>query len=287
MMRSIIRYCFICVFLFKGFQGKTEIPFSTAYADSIFNAGNYPLAALEYERIYFISDNLPEKSDALLKKSYCYKNLLQFDKATSTLNRIDLNDLSDSLQFLIRYEKALNSFLGGNYYDAQVFLFEIHHYTKDTVLPAKCLFLEILTENELQNWDEADSLFRLYLSVNDIIMDSSGLNAMLKRPNLLNQKTAKIISYFIPGSGQMMSGHIFRGMTSIIFQGSSAAFTYLSIKNGFYVSGFTIGLSIFQMFYTGGARYAYYLAEKKNVEKISKHNKKIRDFVLAFENTRK
>jgi hypothetical protein len=286
-MRSIIRYCLICVFLCKGFQGRTEIPSSTAYADSIYNAGNYSLAALEYERIFFSTEDVGEQSTALLKKSYCLKNLSQYDNANSTLNRINTNVLSDSLQFAVRYEKALDSFLGGNYYDAQGFLFEINLYIKDTILKEKCLFLEILTENELLNWDKADSLFNQYLLVNKIIIDSAELKAMLKRPKLLNPKTAKIISYIIPGSGQIMSGHICRGLTSIVFEGSAAAFTYLSIKNGFYISGFTTGLGIFQMFYLGGTRYAYYLANQKNKKKIQAHNKKIRDFILAFESIKK
>jgi hypothetical protein len=286
MKRSIIAYCFICAFLCKGFSGKTENPSQIAYPDSIFSAGNYSFAAMEYERIFFSSESSTEKTVALLKKSFCYKNLLQYGKANTTLERINTDSLSDSLQYAVRYEKALNSFLGESYYNAQGFLYEIRLYTKNTELISKSLYLEILTENELRNWDKADSLLMCYLAINKTNIDSSELNVMLSRPKLLNPKTAKILSYIIPGSGQMMSGHVFRGLTSIVFQGSAAAFTYLSIKNGFYVSGFTTGLGIFEMLYSGGARYAYKLVLKKNSDKINSHNQKIRDFVLMQESLR-
>lgn len=281
----MIRYCLICVFLCTGFSGKTEIPVSIYYADSIFNTGNYSLAAMEYERVYFLSENDSEKTEALLKKSYCYKGLSQYSNATSVLNRIELGSLSDSLMYTIRYEKALNSFLAGNYSQAELFLYEIHYYVNKTSLLKKCLFLEILTKNELMEWDEADSLFQQYLSLHNITIDSAELKALLTRPKLINPSTTKIMSLIIPGSGQMMSGHIFRGLTSIVFEGGSAAFTYLSIKNGFYFSGLTTGIGMFQMFYLGGARYASHLAEKKNAEKISEHNKAIRDFILTKESS--
>jgi len=279
----IIRYCLICVFLCKGFQAKTEIPLGIAYADSIFNAGNYAIAAMEYEKIFFFSENSEERSIALLKKSYCYKSLSRFDKATATLNRIDIGRLPDSVQFSVRYEKAINSFLSDNYTDAENYLAEINYYTPDSSLKAECLFLEILTKNELQKWNEADSLIYLYLSTNNIKIDSSELKSLLKKPKLRNPNTAKFISYIIPGSGQIASGHVFKGLSSLIFFSSSAMFTVLSIESGFYISGLTTGLVISDMFYFGGARHASFLVNKKNTTKKNAYNKQIRNFLLKTE----
>ncbi len=216
----------------------------------------------------------------MLKKSSCFKRLNEFGKASETLQRISFNELSDSLQYQVRYEHALSLLLQKKYDEAELQYIDINFYTHNESLRNQSLFLGIIIKNELRKWQEADSLFIEYIKFNNINIDSVKISELLKKPKLLNPKTAKIISYFIPGSGQIYSGHVFRGLTSIAFQGSFFTFTFLSIKNGFYFSAATTGFGIFQLIYIGGARYAYYLAEKKNAKKIETYNKKIRDFLF-------
>jgi hypothetical protein len=225
------------------------------------------------------------RCEALLKKSYCYKSLGDYEKGAQTLQRINLSFLSDSLQYKVRYEHALDCFLAGKYGDADELLMQINYYTKNKDLTNKSLYLDILNKNELQEWDAADSMFYVYIKLKNIAIDSNTIHDLLKRPRLLNPKTAAIISYIVPGSGQMYSGHVLRGLSSIILQGGAGTYTYFCIKDGFYISGVLIGFDIFQMLYFGGADYAYYLTDKKNTDKIMLHNRKIREFILKQENT--
>ncbi len=241
------------------------------------------MAALEYERIFYSSQNTFSKCEALLKKSYCYKSLNAFTKGAQTLQRIELSDMPDSIQYNVRYEHALDCFLSGNYEETENLFMQINYYTKKQNLINKCLYLDILNKNELQKWDEADSLFYIYIKAKNISIDSNSIHDLLQKPKLLNPKTAKTISYIIPGAGQMYAGHIFRGISSIIMQGGFATYTFYSLKNNFYLSGILTGFGIFQMLYFGGARYAYYLAEKENTKKIMLYNRKIKEFILKQE----
>jgi hypothetical protein len=271
------------VFLCRSLLAFTSNPVNSGYADSLYNSSNFQLAALEYERVFYSAQDNVLKCEALLKKSYCYKSSGDYVKGAQTLQRIGLSDLPDSTQFNVRYEHALDCFLAGNYQEADDMLMQIDFYTKEKSLINKCIYLDILNKDELQKWDEADSSFYIYLKTKNISIDSATVHDLLKKPKLLNPKTAGIISYIIPGSGQMYSGHIFRGISSMIFEGGFGVYTYYSLKNGFYLSGLLTGLSVLQMLYFGGARYAHYLAEKENAKKIELYNSKIREFILKQE----
>lgn len=275
------RYFLICVFLFGSFSGKADSPMN--HADSLYNASSYSCAALEYEWVNFTATDNTTRAVALLKKSYCYKKLGNFLTALSTVKRIQYDDLDDSLLFRLRYEHALLAYLCGNYNEADIYLSEIGFYYNDSIANS-ILYLDILNQYEMQQWHDADSLFQKYIMLNSEFIDSSGLQQIAHRPELLNPKTAKIISLIIPGSGQIYGGKIIRGLTSIIFQGAFALYTYINIREGFYLTAFTSSFGEWFMFYTGGARYAEFLTEKENASRINQYNKSVKSFILQTEN---
>jgi tetratricopeptide (TPR) repeat protein len=282
-MRSITRYCLICVFLCRSISAITANTSGWETADSLYAIRSFKLAALEYERLFYASHDDLEQCNALLYKSYCYKLSGDYEKAAQTLQRINLSFVADSVQYNVRYEHALDCFLAGKYEDADELLMQLNYYTRNKQLADECLYLDILNKNELHEWDAADSMFYIYIKLKNIAIDSNAVHELLKRPHLLNPKFAEIISYIVPGSGQMYSGHVLRGLSSILLQGGMGALTYFSIEDGFYISGLLIGFTVFQMLYFGGANYAYYLADKKNADKIMQHNRRIREFILREE----
>ncbi len=252
-------------------------------ADSLYAAGNFTLAALEYERIFYGTLDDLTRCDALLKKSYCYKSTGDYEKAAQTLQRINLSYLPDSVQYNVRYEHALDCYLAGKYDDADELLMQINYYTKNRELANRSLYLDILNKDELHEWDAADSMVYVYIKQKNIAIDSNAIHELLKRPRMKNIKTAEIISFIVPGSGQVYSGHVLRGISSLLLLGGTGAFTYFCIKDGFYITGVMIGFTVFQMFYFGGASYACYLSDKKNTDRIMLHNSRIREFILKQE----
>jgi len=242
---------------------------------------------LEYERIYFVSTESEGRSLALLKKSYCQKKLGNYESAISSLARAENEKTSDSLKYLINKEHAMLYFLNDDYSNAELMLNQLDQQVTDTIKQYDYLYLKIIVLNELMKWDESSVLLKKYFCYKNIILDEQNRKALFNQPKQLNPKTAKIMSYFIPGSGQMYSGHIFRGLTSIGFQGSSLLYTILAIQNKFYLTGVFTGFGLMQMFYFGGARYAAFLVNKENAQKITTYNKRIRDFVLSVESISK
>lgn len=284
----MIRYCLIFAFLCKSYTSRCDtIAGNFNFADSLFSVGQFEIASLEYERIYFVSTESEGRSLALLKKSYCQKKLGNYESAISSLARAENEKTSDSLKYLINKEHAMLYFLNDDYSNAELMLNQLDQQVTDTIKQYDYLYLKIIVLNELMKWDESSVLLKKYFCYKNIILDEQNRKALFNQPKQLNPKTAKIMSYFIPGSGQMYSGHIFRGLTSIGFQGSSLLYTILAIQNKFYLTGVFTGFGLMQMFYFGGARYAAFLVNKENAQKITTYNKRIRDFVLSVESISK
>lgn len=279
-MKSIVRFCLIWIFLCNVFSVNAQRINIFSYPDSLYYVGCFKLAAAEYERIFFISNDTDTKNLALLKKSYCSKQDQQFGIAANTLKRINFNKITDSIYVIVAYEYALNSFLNEDYNETLLQLNQLDNKYINSSYESNCLILKIITCNELRKWDDAHNSLNKYLNINNLKMDSLIKNELLFTPKLYNEKLAKTISFIIPGSGQIYTGHWGRGLSSLLLNGAFATYTYVSFVNGFYLSGVFSGFSPFRMFWTGGANYAEYLAKQKNKERISQHNKKVKNFIL-------
>lgn len=287
-MKSTIKYCLIFIFLCKSFTTRCDtIVSGFNYADSLFNSGKFESAALEYERIYFVSSESQVKSLALLKKSYCLKKTGNFESALNALNRSENEKPSDSLMYIINQEHALISFLNNDYTRAELILNQLDQESSDSLKQYDYMYLKIIVLNELLKWDESSLLLKKYFGHRNIILDSQTENSLFSQPRLLSSKTAKILSYLIPGSGQIYSGHVLRGITSLGLQGSALIYAIIALQKSFYLSAIFTGFGLFQMFYLGGVRYSVYLVDKENAKKIFEYNKRIRDFVLSIENIKK
>jgi tetratricopeptide (TPR) repeat protein len=279
MRRSTVRSFLILLFLCNGYSVNAQFAALFAYPDSLFGCGNFALAAAEYERIYFVSTDAEIRNEALLKKSYCYKQNKNFEKAANTLKRIDFTKATDTLYKSVSYEYALNTYLNGDYSECMLQLDEMKKKGWDT-LNNDYLLLRIIVLNEMKRWEESSNSLKNYITVNSIKPNPSDSVELFKKPRLKNEKFAKDISYLIPGSGQIYAGHWGRGMSSLLLSSAFVAYTYVSFVNGFYISGVFSGFSTFRSFWTGGAKYAEYLAKEKNKERIAKHNNKVKDFIL-------
>jgi len=280
----MIRYCLICILLCKSFTSNADTIVSNfKTADSLYLSGNYNKAALAYERIIFLSSSDYERSNALLFKSYCYKKEQLYNDALKTLQRCNSLNTDDSIRYTLNKERALIAFLSGNYPDAESTLNLLDHSITDSSKHYEYLYLEILVLNELQQWGEAAELLKKYMHHKNLDTESEENKYLFMQPKLLNSKTAKTLSFILPGSGQIYSGKLFRGLSSTILNGSAITYSMLSVEKGFYLSGIFTGFNLFMMFYTGGSRYAEYIANKENAKRVAAYNKKIRDFILTQE----
>jgi TM2 domain-containing membrane protein YozV len=289
------RFCLICKFLSVLFlisnESRTQ---ARQMADSLMKGHEYALAAVYYEKALFdqnqqvdtvISENFRLLTNTLLnQKIQCQKALRTFEDAWQTAQRFDLNEPNDTLQFKLRYEGALCGYLSQRYNEAYGQIQQTRFYTRDTTLTASLDVLEILTLNELERWTESKVIFARYVSRNRLTIQVDKLYDFLKKKPK-NPDKAQLLSFLMPGLGQIYAGYPKEGLISAGLQALSLGFGVYHVLNKYYLISFFSGAGLFQTFYFGGARRASLMAEETNRKRKARNSQKIR--ALLVENEQK
>lgn len=267
-------------------KGQTTAQRFLLHADSLFQKAAYNDAAIAFERAIYAADTDMELYHyALLQKAYTYKATGNFTKAFNTLQRTDAATMPDSLRGVVKYETVLNAYLAGMFKEAEFELLQLEHqYPTDTAQINGLLFLKILVQNELQQWDNAKQSFEKYLALHHLPPSvAEDYYAFIKNPRLRNPEKARTLSTFMPGVGQIYGGNIGQGLISLGLQLGLLGFGAYNIWQGYYITGFASGLALFQAFYFGGIENAEAATHRKNKEKIARYNGRVRSFVLEVE----
>ncbi len=277
----------ICIFHYAGRSNNP--PFQKA--DSLVKVGELNWALMEYERIIYATTDNAERTLALLKKSECYVLLQDLKSAEKNLQRIFFSGLSDSLQYVARYNSAFYSYLNKNYNQSISELVMIDNFLPDSIkISSYILYALVLNEN--REWDNAKEKLVKWTDYNysnqpqkrdSLINVINKLYHPKNYPKYKNPEKAHLYSSFVPGLGQAYSGYFADAAFSAIMQLTGigvAAYGILVAK--YYVTGFVLGYGIFQRFYMAGTKRAEFLANKHNHVSARKYNDCIKDFLLQL-----
>jgi len=258
--------------------------------------GQFDLAAVYYEKALFdqiqrIDSINPDAyrftvNGLLLKKIQCQKYLKHFEDAWQTAQRIDLNEPNDSLQYRLRYEIALTGYLSQHYGEAHGQILQTRFYVRDSSLLSSLDVLEILTLNELERWTESKEIFRRYAARNRLTTDVEELYGFLKKKPKSPEK-AQLLSFVMPGVGQMYAGYPKQGIVSIGLQTLALGFGVYHFINKYYLISFLSATNLFQIFYFGGAKRAVLMAQETNFKNKSQNNQRVKQTIFDFEKSKK
>ncbi len=288
------RFCLICRFLCVLFlTNSNAFGQDSLTADSLMAVGQFDLASVYYEKVLFDRSRQPDAAasdayrvvinDLLRKKIQCQKYQKHFEDAWQTAQRIDLNEPNDTLQFGLRYEVALCGYLSGHYGEAHGQILQTRFYIADSTLFSPLDVLEILTLNELDRWAESKEVFKRYATRHQLSVNVDELYSFLKKKPKSPEK-AQLLSFIIPGVGQMYAGFPKEGLVSVGLQTLALGFGVYHVWHRYYLIGFFTGAGMFQAFYFGGARRAELMAEETNRRRKAKNNQKIRTVLIESEN---
>jgi len=283
-MKYTIILCLICIFHLEGFSAN-----NWQKADSLFNAENFVLAGIEYERIAYNPSNNLELTRALIKKGDCLLAQNNFVEAEYSLSRIKFNDLPDSLLYLARYKNAFASYLNSNFQNAESQLIQLQNYIEDSTYIVKSFLLHGLVLNELDSFNLAKEKIKQYINYHyssdekiQKLIELDVLYNLKAIPKYKSEKKAGKLSSFLPGAGQIYAGYFAEGAVSVLFQLAGLSFGVYSffIKN--YITSVLIGYSFFQKFYLGGVQRAEFLVRKRNYLVKRKFNDKAKNYILSI-----
>ncbi|HEX5554401.1 MAG TPA: hypothetical protein VFX43_14240 [Chitinophagaceae bacterium] len=279
---SVKRFClifkFLCVpFLIKA-QGNVF-----SYGDSIYRSSNYSLAAVEYERVIFEYQSPSIQAEAAIKRANCLKMLRRYEAAASTLDAINIANLSDSIRYEILFQSILDSYLAHEPNNSYSKLESLCHFYPISAQKPDILLMKILSLNELQRWNEADTVYKKLKSIYNV-SNSSFSNPYLRIPKLKDPEIAEKLSAFLPftGAGFFYAGDIKEGILNVALQIGLISFGGYSILMKRYITCIFIGIGGYAAFYKGGVRRVKRLVVKYNEKKTIAFNTAVRDQLLQI-----
>jgi tetratricopeptide (TPR) repeat protein len=279
-MSTGIKLCIICIFLSAPFSidlhGQDSIFLK---ADELFRQNRYFESSIAFEEfIYNNKGNFALFSEARYRKAVCYRYLNRFDKALTELNSMALFRASDSLKTKVYYEKAINNYLTGNYKEGLFFLERLDETGLEGT--QDYLTLKILVLNSMRSYEEARQTFIDLLNESNHSPDRQQyflkqIDSLYMKKNLpvvYSHKKAKILSQFVPGVGQVYTGHPGEGAISFLLNAALLGFGIHQLYYGFYFTAYIAGFSIFHKTYSGGMQRAKYLADLETDNKMMNFN---------------
>jgi hypothetical protein len=278
-----IKYFFIFTFLCA-----TSLTISAkdifSIADSLYNTGEFSRAAIEYERVIYLSSDLTVLNEAYYKKALCFKNKSDFSKALNQLLRINFFNLSDSIANKYHYESALCGYLSGDYAQTESQLMQYRYANKDTLSIRKILLLEALNYNELEKYDQAKTDFIDYFRINYppdkaemLIQEVQNCYSKKHLPHLKSQKKANILE-FMPGLGLVYVGKPIEGSFNFLLNALCLSSGVYEIYYGYYLTGYFFGAVTLSKFYLGGQ----YRTKKMLIKHNYLEKKKFTDGMKLF-----
>jgi len=289
-MQLISTYCLIFIFLCGTYSTESYGQEASAFhkADSLLQSGKFRDAGLEYEYIVFRDSSWIVKNRALMGKAEALKQMGSFDKAQRSLERINFEVMDDSLQFIVRMQTALCAYLAGNFKDAESQLLQIDYYLGDSIYYKKSLPMRILVFNELRDYANAQRcvmefsnlMVQHHPGTEEINNEFELLYSRRNVPKIKKPETAQLLSTFVPGLGQLYAGYPGEAVLSGLFTAGSLAMAGVAFYFKYWITGYFVGLGLFQKFYFGGQTRVKYLAEKRNYVNCNEFNNKVKMLIL-------
>lgn len=225
-----------------------------ALADSLHAHGYHDAARIEYLRCFFIYPELREKLAPRLKYAlsvFANDESRGIEELYGIVN--DFSDIPDS----VREKIAMKYIEAGRYYLAINLLDEEE---KDDLLGVAYLLD-----------DQFINARNLFLRNGDYEM-AAEIEDFLQRP-MKSEKTALLLSLFLPGAGQIYAGNMNRGLMDFLVNFGSGYLFYNALKQQKYVDASLIFFFLINRFYLGSLNNA----QKSAIE----HNEKQRAEWLA------
>lgn len=211
------------------YTGSEDIDVLEKLADGLFELQYYDLALQYYEQIYYLSDNPAVKFRSRLKEINYHIDLKEYNQALVGL-------------YSVR----------SDYYDRNSeiidFLFAICHYGLEEFERSEEYFLNIVESDPAATQE-----------IKEIFSDK-------KKFNKPNPRTISILSLFIPGLGQIISGDLKEGLNSfILVEGIGVLAVYVGFRYSIIDAVFTV-LPWYQRYLLGGSDKAEKIAIRKRAE---------------------
>jgi tetratricopeptide (TPR) repeat protein len=188
--------------------------------------------------------------------------------------------------YQVKYNAALCAYLGSDFASAESHLLQLVAFGRDTVRISRSYPLYALVLNELGKYDDAEKYLKKYVSSDHVSKDSLLTTigkeyAADKRPKYKRLKKAKVMSYIVPGLGQMYAGFYGEGITAMACNVIFIGLTGVGIYYKYYITSILYSYTIFSKFYTGNITRVEFLVNKRNYLMQKEYNQRLKKLVMT------
>lgn len=234
-------------------------------ADDLTNQKRYDEAITEYKRFIFFNLEDPRIAEAHYKIGMSYRAegelhqaIAEFDKSIALTKDPNLADQR-------RLTLATTLIASQNYNLARLELAKILNSTKDESLLRKTLYFSGIEAIYMRDWESVEAYFGRYY-LDDEKADK--LNSIIRttRQSYKSPTTAKLLSAFIPGAGQIYSGYWRDGLNAFVLNGAIIGGVAYNVYKKDYSNAIIVAYLLLLRYYNGNIYHAGKDAEKHNQE---------------------
>jgi tetratricopeptide (TPR) repeat protein len=250
-------------------------------ADRFFDLDFYEEAITEYKRYIHFNAATGEESYAYYKIGLAYRNEHNLKKSLEALEASAQAATRDSVREERKIDIAVTYIAEGKYDKAKFIFLKLLSFSKIPETKRKAsLFLSVAYLYTYQ-WESARDALKIYFEEEGNSVFAESLDSLLSAAEDMNYKsptTAKWLSTFIPGTGQMYAGNVGDGINAFLLNSANIYFIIYKLLKEEYGNAYIIYFFLFRRYYFGNI----YHARKEAIEYNRKLNEHTADSVLTL-----
>lgn len=270
-MSTFLKITALCLFLTGSLQALPTDPVLD-FADTLFGAGDYDNAITEYKRYIFFNPTSDLASYAHYKIGLSLRSQLRWEEAIAALQHSIFTAPSDSIREEMEISKAVTMLASGDFSGTELKLLRLELNSDLPSIRNKAFYYRGVACLYAHKWEHARKAFRKYFSEANPGMQSTvaaGIDSVLAEATharFKSPKLAKVLSTFLPGSGQIYSGDINNGINALAINAGTGYLLVGSLIQGSYANAFLSYFFLFNRYYFGNRHKAEKAAELYNTE---------------------
>jgi len=268
-MSIFIKVLFGCIISLYGtclFAGDLALNLG----DHLFNSGEYEEAITEYKRFIFFNPTSDRVSYAYYKIGMAYRNKKSWVESLRALRQSAETACTESIRQNRELALAKTLIAAGNYSAAEFQLLRIESFSQDQILKRKAAFFRGVACLYLFKWKEARDAFQTYFSTGsmdefseDVAMRVNSALMVAENLRYKSPALAKLLSTFLPGSGQIYANNWRSGLNALAINSVIAYLVSSNLAKGDYQDA-SLSFLIFSRYYFGNRFHAGQIAEEYN-----------------------
>ena len=247
--------------------------------DRFFILGDYDAAITEYKRFLFFDVDHPQVAEVQFKIGLAYRAQEWWAEAVEAMIAAVQLTTETELQAEKRVELAVTLIATGAYDLALVELIKVDMQSQSARLRQRARFLRGVAYLYQFKWEQARSVFQAYFNeIPNTVRIAAEIDALFSEAINLphkSEKTAQLLSTFLPGLGQTYAGDWKNGLNALLLNGVLGYITLDAAIERDYDDALLSFSFLFYRYYLGNRYRAAEAAQAFNDRENRRHVEKI------------